>query len=255
MNCRFIFLTMVALVGCDSQQDDPLTQTEYCTEYAQYVCEGIETACLIPELNCTTARLAECTSQAQAQVSAGRVFLPSNADIYLSKVSTNYSKLNQGSVALGVSDYKAMLQARDKVYRGKAIAYEPCPNGADADCIDGLVCDKDYCGTAKMVSQGGAGCANIGEYCSQGYYCSNASGAYFCANKVGLGGACSAAVPCLENLRCSDGVCTVQAEIGIACSVDQDCSSGFCHPYAGKCAKDIRFADGSAACLAMSGSI
>jgi hypothetical protein len=252
MNCRFVFLCIVALMGCSSQQDDPLTQTEYCTEYAQYVCEGIVTACLTTETSCKAAHLAECSSQAQEQYSYGREFLPSNAEIYLSKVSTNYSKLNQGSVALGVSDYKAMIQARDKVYRGKAIANEPCPNGADADCIDGLVCDKGYCGTAKMVSQGG--CANIGEYCSQGYYCSEAGGVYSCATKVGLGGACSAAVPCLENLRCSDGVCTVQAEIGMACSVDQDCSSGFCHPYAGKCAKDIRFADGSAACLALSGT-
>ena len=254
MNYRFSFLCMVALAACSSQQNDPLTQTEYCTEYAQDLCEGIVTACLIPELNCTTAHLAECTSQAQEQASAGRVFLPSNAEAYLNKVNANFSKLNQGSVALGVLDYQSMIQARDKVYRGTAAINAPCPNNDDADCIDGLVCDKGYCGTAKMVSQGGAGCANIGEYCSLGYYCTEASGVYSCATKVGLGGACSAVVPCLENLRCLDNVCTAQAEIGMACSVDQDCNSGFCHPYAGKCAKDIRFADGSAACLALSGS-
>jgi hypothetical protein len=83
----------------------------------------------------------------------------------------------------------------------------------------------------------------------------NASNAYFCTAKVGLYGACGASLPCLENLRCTAaGVCDVQLGMSVACSVDQDCSTGFCDPYAGKCAQDIRFADGSAACLAMSGT-
>jgi hypothetical protein len=43
----------------------------------------------------------------------------------------------------------------------------------------------------------------------------------------------------------------VQLGIGADCTVDQDCSSGFCEPYALKCAQDVRFANGSAACTAM----
>jgi hypothetical protein len=198
-------------------------------------------------------RLAECTQFAKDQYSLGRAFQPSNAEACLSKVRAFFGQLKQSSVALSVTDYRAMNAVCSNVYRGTAVAYELCPTGEDGDCIDGLICDKDHCGPAKEIPQGG--CANIGEYCSQGYYCRNASNAYFCTAKVGLYGACGASFPCLENLRCTAaGVCDVQLGMSVACSVDQDCATGFCDPYAGKCAQDIRFADGSAACLAMSGT-
>jgi len=199
-------------------------------------------------------RLNECTNLAKNQYTLGRAFQPSNAEACLGKVRAFFSKLQQGSVALSVTDYQAMNAVCSNVYRGTAVAYAPCLNGEDADCIDGLVCDKGHCGPAKEITQGG--CANIGEYCSQGYYCNNTSGAYFCTSKASQYSACGDSLPCLENLRCSAaGICDVQLGMSVACSVDQDCSTGFCDPYAGKCAQDIRFADGSAACLAMSSSL
>jgi hypothetical protein len=251
MNYRFTFLCMFALVGCNSDPA-PLTQTEYCNEYAKDVCDGVEPACLITDASCMSLRLAECTNNAKAQYDLGRAFLPSNAEACLGKVSAFYGQLKQGKLALGVVDYRAMTAACNNVYRGTAVSYDACLNG-DNDCIDGLVCDKGLCGHAKEITQGG--CANIGETCSQGYYCSNAGVAYFCTAKVGLYGACGASLPCLENLRCSAaGICDVQLGMSVACSADQDCSTGFCDPYAGKCAQYIGFADGSAACLAMSGT-
>jgi hypothetical protein len=253
MNRRFALLSMVALAGCNSQPG-PLTQTEYCNQYAQDVCAGVVPACLMTETDCTAARFAECTQVGQRNAGLNRKFIPANAEACLSKVSANYSKLNQGAVALDAADYQAMNQACSNVYRGTAIANDLCPNGADADCINDLVCDKGYCGTARLVAQAGLGCANIGEYCSQGLYCSNATGIYFCTSKVGLGGACGDSLPCMENLRCSAGICDVQLGIGEVCSVDQDCGSGFCEPYAALCAQDIRFARGTAACNFMSGT-
>ena len=247
---RFAFLCMVALAGCNNPPG-PLTPTEYCAKYAQDVCAGVVPACLMTQADCTAGRLAECTKQAQDN--AARKFIPSNAEAYLSKLNAAYGRLKGGEVALGASEYQAMIQARDNVYRGTAGANDGC--ALDIDCIDGLICDKGYCGTARLVTQAGAGCANIGEYCSQGYYCSNASSVYFCVSKVGLGGACGDSLPCMENLRCSAGFCAQQLGIGEVCSVDQDCSSGlFCEPYAAMCAQDIRFAHGSPACNAMSGT-
>jgi hypothetical protein len=152
-----------------------------------------------------------------------------------------------------------MVQACNDVYRGTIAANAPCPSGATADCMDGLVCDKGFCGLARPVAQGG--CANSGEYCQTDYYCSNASGAYFCTSKGGLGAVCGDSLPCLETLRCSAGICTTQLEIGDVCSVDQDCNpagtnsvdkAGFCDPFAFKCAQDLRFK--SEACNAMSGT-
>lgn len=39
-----------------------------------------------------------------------------------------------------------------------------------------------------------------------------------------------------------------------ACLADVDCVSGFCEPFVDKCASDIRYASGSAACIAMGGA-
>jgi hypothetical protein len=253
---RLTLLSMVALVGCNNDPG-PLTPTEFCAKYAQDVCDGVMPACLVTEATCTAGQVTACTRQAAGN--AGRQFIPANAETCLGKVIAVYSKVKQG-VPAGARAYKDMVQACNDVYRGTLAANAPCPSGVTADCMDGLVCDKGFCGLAKPVVQGG--CANSGETCSQGYYCSNASGAYFCTSKVGLGAGCGDALPCLENLRCSvEGICNTQLGIGDVCSVDQDCdpattdstdSAGFCDPFAAKCAQDLRFK--SEACNAMSGT-
>ena len=206
-------------------------------------------------------QLDKCSKEAQA--SAGKDFLPPNAEACLNLVSAAYDKVKQGDV-IAANDYEAMEQARSKVYRGTVQANGSCTD--DAECLNGLTCDaaKFHCGTTKLVDPG-AGCANIGETCRPpGYFCNNASGIYVCTSKVALGGACAdaipdtipptPAIPCLENLRCSAGFCTIQLDYGQVCAVDQDCSSGFCEPLAGKCAQDVRFANGNPDCLAMGGT-
>jgi hypothetical protein len=203
------------------------------------------------EASCTAGRIAKCEGNAQAAATHFWDFLPQNAEACLNKVNATYGKLNRGAVALSAADYQAMSAVCNNVYRGTGLANEgSCVY--DADCLDGLICDKTYCGTAKMVGQGDQ-CADIGEICPQGYSCSNASGVWLCASKVDLGGACAAS-PCLESLRCLGGVCVAQLGIGEDCAVDQDCSSGFCEPYAFKCAQDVRFANGNPDCLAMGGT-
>src|ERR1039458_913955 len=52
-----------------------------------------------------------------------------------------------------------------------------------------------------------SGAAGHGEYCPRGFTCSDAGGFWMCGSKVGLGGACGDSLPCLENLRCSAGLC------------------------------------------------
>jgi hypothetical protein len=255
MKSRFVLPSLLALAACNSQPP-ALTQTEYCNRYAQDVCAGVSPACLMTTANCMAYQLDQCSGQ--AQVNAGKDFLPPNAEAYLSLVSVAYGKVGQGDV-ITAKDYQAMEQARSRVYRGTVQANGPCAN--DAECLDGLTCDvaKFHCGTTKLVDPG-AGCANIGETCREHFFCSNAGGIYVCTSKVGLGGACAdasppnPAIPCLENLRCSAGFCAMQLDFGQACADDQDCSSGFCEPYVGLCAKDVRFANGNPDCLAVGGT-
>jgi len=218
MKCRFALLGALALAACNSQPP-PLTPTEYCNQYAQDVCAGVSPICLIPQASCMTTQLQVCTLRAQENV--GRDFLPPNAAAHLGKVNAAYSRVQQdGSIT--ASDFQAMEQARSRVYRGTIMANAACLS--DADCLDGLICDKGFCGTLRVVAPG-AQCANIGETCPQGSYCSNATGIWVCTQS--------------------------QLDFGEACSSDQDCSSGFCEPYAALCAQDVRFANGNPDCVAM----
>ena len=248
MCLRLLSLALVALVslaGCGNDKS-PTTQTEYCNTYAQEICAAVAPACLITTSACMAGRLADCSAQAQQNI--GRDFLPSNADACLAKIREVYGKLNQGAVALTAAAIASIDNACANVYRGTKALDRPCE--VDVDCLDGYICDKGFCGRAKVVAQG-QGCANVGEICPQGSYCSGAAPVSLCVSKGSLGATCDDSAPCLETLRCESGACAVQLGVGFACSVDQDCDTGFCEPYAKLCANDVRFANNSAACTAM----
>lgn len=240
---------LVTLAACGNEPA-ALTASQFFQERAEITCSAIETACWVPLTTCTTARVAEYTVEYQNAITYFRDFIPKNAEACLAKVRDVYGKIKGGTVALPAADYNDMEAICANVYRGSSIANGPCQ--VDADCYGDLICDKGYCGTARLVAPG-AGCANIGEICPQGTFCSNATGVWFCTDKVGSLGSCAAS-PCLETLRCSGGVCLARLGIAEDCAGNEDCTSDFCEPYAHKCSEDIRFANGTAACLAMGGS-
>jgi hypothetical protein len=247
MRLPLLSLAFVASVGCGNDKP-PTTQTEYCDTYAQEICAAVAPACLITMSACTAGRLADCS--AQAQQNSRRDFIPSNADACLAKIGEVYGKLNRGMVALTAVDITSINAACANVYRGTKALNGLCE--VDVDCLDGFICDKGFCGRSKIVAQG-QGCANVGEICPPKSYCSGAAPVSLCVSKGRLGVACNDLAPCLENLRCESEACTVQLGVGFACSVDQDCATEFCEPYAKLCADDVRFANKSAACTAMGG--
>lgn len=253
---RLIVLASLSALGCGNE-DKPLTPAEFTDRYVQSVCTAVSEACLMTSSACVSEQLSERAQTDQAAVTAGRAFMPADAQTCLDKVATVYGKLDHGTVALAPADLRALAQACAPVYRGNKLAGQTC--AVDEDCIAGLLCDhgktadSGRCGSRAPVAQG-EGCANIGEVCPVGFYCGVAAELRKCLPKVGLGGACDAQTPCLESYRCADGTCIAQLGVGEVCSTDQDCATGFCEPYAGKCAADVRFANGSAACVAMGGT-
>jgi hypothetical protein len=258
MNARrlIVLLTPWLIVGCGGD-DKPLTPTEFSTRYAQEICAAVSPACLIPEASCVAQQLSVRAGADQDAINQGRSFMPSVAQTCLNQISSVYGQLQGGKVALKAGDLHKMNEDCRGVYRGRKLVNEAC--GADEDCATGLICDSGKvvgsgrCGAKKVVSQGG-GCANIGEVCPPGSYCGSATGVPVCQNKLELGLSCGESAPCLETLRCSGGTCVAQLGYGDPCAVDQDCASGFCEPYAHKCADDVRFADRTPACLAMAGT-
>lgn len=258
MKLPFLVLLLGSLLasGC-GEENKPLTPAEFSNRYAQDMCKQLSLACLIPQTSCMAGRLAARATLDQEAIARGQAFVPSNAENCLSQVNSVYGKLQQGTVALKASEIQAVDQACRDVYRGAKLANEAC--GVNEDCVMGLICDTSKgtatgrCGTKTDVVAG-AGCANIGETCPRGSYCGNSAGIFVCQPKMDLAAACSPTVPCLESLRCAGGLCVSQLDMGELCTADQDCATGFCEPYIGRCAADVRFAYGSPTCLKIAGN-
>ena len=244
---RSIPLLLLLAAACGSEPS-PLTPTQYIQRRADTTCAAISAACLVPAATCVAARQSEYLAEYQAALANVRDFIPATAEACLAKVEEIYGRIEQGAVAMKATDYEAMQAICADVYRGAGAANGGCQT--DVDCVSDLICDKGFCGTPKLVPLG-AGCANIGEICAPGAFCSNASGIWMCTAKVGVQGDCTVS-PCVESLRCAAGLCVSRLDTGLPCATDDDCTSGFCEPYAGLCAADVRFANGSAACAAMS---
>lgn len=223
-----------------------MTPAQFCEQVSQLECKSVAPACLASETDCLITRQAFWTARATEQESAGRTLDPANAKTCLARVKAVYGVLAK-SLAIQASDFQSLDKACDRVFHGLAKVNEVC--GVDEDCTDGLVCDKGRCGTPSQRGPDQP-CANPGEYCPQGYICDDSTGLWICAARAGAGAACTLASTCLETLRCANGICTDGLVIGLYCQADGDCASGFCEPFAQRCANDVRFAMGTPACQA-----
>jgi hypothetical protein len=238
-------LVMTGLAACGSGSKE-MTVAEFTQKISQNECANVVAACLVTETDCLSTRQAYWSQVASQEASTGRPFDPDTAEQCLAKTKTVYSALEKG-LAIGANEYRDFLKSCRRIFHGPAKLNELC--AVDTDCTGSLVCDKQHCGNLTEVGPG-KGCANIGEYCSQGYTCQLGQGIFACVAKASKGVACTSDESCLEALRCTGGVCADGLGVGFACLADEDCATGFCEPFALKCGSDIRFASGSPACQA-----
>jgi hypothetical protein len=241
-------LFVLALGSCSLTKT--MTEDEFCKEYAKRECAKVAGYCVFPASSCEPLRVTACQQMAAASKTGNRKFNADNAGTCLDQVDKTY-----GTIPIVALQLQALDRACSRVFSGAAKATEAC--SIDFDCDGALICDKGRCGAAKVVGSGG-GCANVGETCPKGEYCSNASGLYTCTKKQAAGAACSDSQPCVETLRCT-ATCTARADIGATCASDDECTSGYCtlYPAAGqprKCGPGLSFADGSPSCLAYTGA-
>ena len=123
-----------------SDEKPSTTQVQFCDQYAQAFCREVAAACLFPINGCVTKRTNECYAQANSAAELGQSFVASKADVCLNKVTEVYSKLSKGAVALKPADLESVINTCKQVYRGNRQQNEICLE--DADCLEGLVCDK-----------------------------------------------------------------------------------------------------------------
>jgi hypothetical protein len=223
-----------------------MTEVQFCDEYARIECSKVAAFCSFNAANCEPARVNACREFAGRVKGVGHQFNPGNTDRCLKKLEEAYRTLPIPA---------AMLKAVDsncaRVFEGTAKATEACT--ADYDCAGGLICDKGHCGTEKIVASGG-GCANIGERCPSGEFCTTTGGIPLCAKRLGQGATCSLSMPCAESLRCRNS-CVPRLDTMGDCTDDDDCLSGYCNRYVVKrtCGLGLSFSPESPSCNAYMG--
>jgi hypothetical protein len=242
-----VFCALVALLAGCNRGDPPLTEEGFCQEYARIECGKVTTFCSFDPASCESVRVQACRGNAARLKAGGHSFNPGNTDRCLKKLEEAYRTLPINAMML-----QAVEEVCDRVFEGTAKMLEPCI--ADFDCVGGLICDKGKCATEKVVPPRSQ-CANFGETCSKGEYCTNASGSFLCTPRQDRDAPCSLSQPCKEEYRCVT-TCQPRRTIGEACASDDDCLSGYCNRYLDMrtCGPGLTFSPGSATCLAyMSG--
>jgi hypothetical protein len=241
--CLVVFAVTGVGVGC-VRDNAAMTEEQFCQDYARAECSQVASFCSASAEACEPVRVAACREAAGRLKGVGHEFNPGNTDRCLKKVKEAYATL---------PIYPATLKAVDdtcaRVFAGTARAVEPCV--VDYDCVEGLICDKGRCGTEKIVAAN-AGCANIGERCPHGEYCSNeATGFFMCTQRLTEGMACAATRPCAEELRCRS-TCVSRLPAGQPCAIDDDCLTGYCTRYVPNptCGGGLTFSPGAPSCTA-----
>lgn len=239
---RWSLVFALSVAACN-QSGATKTEEQFCQEYARIECSKVSTFCSFNPATCEPVRQAVCRQNAAQIKGVGHQFKPDNTDRCLKKLEEAYQTL---------PIYAAMLNAVDdacaRVFEGLAKPAEACVH--DYDCANGLICDKGRCGTEKIVASLG-GCANIGERCPKGEYCSNATGIFLCTKRMTEGTSCALSTPCAEELRCRNS-CVRRLEIQGACLDDDDCLSGYCNRYVSNrtCGVGLTFSPESPSCFA-----
>jgi hypothetical protein len=237
---------LLALAGCN-KGDGSMTEEQFCQQYASIECSKVSAFCSFNPMSCEPVRVNACREFASRVKGVGHQFNPGNTDRCLKKLEEAYRSLPIGAVML-----KAVDETCARVFEGTAKVTEAC--AADYDCAGGLICDKNHCGVEKVVASR-SGCANIGERCPAGEFCTNDSGLFLCVKRLDLGATCSLSRPCAESLRCRTS-CVPRLDTQGACSEDDDCLSGYCNRYVTNrtCGLGLTFSPESPSCIAYMGA-
>jgi hypothetical protein len=241
--CAFSVLATACM-----KQAPARTEEQFCQEYARIECSKIAPFCSFSPANCEPARVNACRVNAGQLKGVGHAYNAANTDACLKKLTDAYmTTLITPAMLKGVSDTCA------RVFEGTAKVTETCV--ADYDCVGGLICDKGHCGVEKIVASGGL-CANPGERCPKGEFCTNATGIFVCSKRALLGATCALSVPCEETLRCLNSVCVARLDTQGVCNSDDECATGYCNLYISPrtCGVGLTFSVGSPSCTAYMGN-
>jgi hypothetical protein len=240
-------LSLLGAAGCQ-RDGSGLSEEAFCQEYARIECEKVAGFCSFSAAACEPSRAQACRDMGNRLKGGMRQYNAANTGACLKKLEDAYKTLPITAATLA-----GLEEACARVFAGTAKSNDPC--AANYDCAGTLVCDKGFCGVEKVVASR-AGCANVGERCPRGEYCTNTSttGLFLCIPRTPLDSPCAISTPCMEDLRCRT-TCVRRLDTGAPCLEDDDCLSGYCNRYVSNrtCGVGLTFSAESPSCFAYLG--
>lgn len=215
------------------------TEDEYCNQRAAAECGALAPSCAFSPVNeaaCKVTRKKACATEAAALKSPPkRVFREARGKACVS------ASRNAFQSVVPAASWQTLRETCSRTFEGLAKANEVCT--ISLDCESGMICDKGVCGKSKVVLKD-AGCANAGEVCSAGQFCTKAGEIYKCVNRMAVDQACSEPGNlCSETLRCVAGVCKERLAVSETCTADANCKLELvCDPFQGKCSPNVNLA-------------
>jgi hypothetical protein len=249
---------IVAVAACSSNSapgDKYPAVGDFCKAKAQAECQAAN-FCEVDQPTCVTARTQDCNTFTQALLAKGRAYVPGNAPKCVDLATSTYAT---NSVKDPSTAFATLEDTCNRVFGGAVAKNAAC--SSDYDCTGSLICDKGFCGEKTVVKNAGDGCANPGEVCDVGLYCTGTPAR--CTPKLVLNQPCSATAPCVESAYCSGGTCIARVPVGSACALtnaaacaldpgtpcvtSDDCATSFCdayNPSGAKCGTVLTFSVG-----------
>jgi hypothetical protein len=242
---------VLVFVGCGGGGGKPPTETEFCAQLAEAECQ-VSDRCFVDEDDCQTERKALCmTAATAAKVGGPRVFTPGNMGACINKAKSIYGQTGP----ITPMQMNETLDLCNWVFQGDVEELDNCM--VKYDCKNkNHICDKGRCAAKKMIGAGDL-CGNPGEVCNAGSYCTMVNGLLQCEPKGDMGDPCSAMAPCLEALRCLNGMCADRVAAQGACTTNDDCEmdAPYCDPAAQlRCGPGLSFSASAPACCDYGGT-
>lgn len=240
--------------GNNNPYPDPKS---FCAAVAKAECQE-STNCGVDESQCETWRATQCNGgtiivKLAPTDTLSRQYTSGKAKACIDALNGAFGGGNDKITYDDLFKSGGLVDTCEAVFQGNVGNGSGCTT--NYDCTQsGEVCasvpgQQAACATPTMKAQGSA-CADPGDTCSDGNYCSNASGSPKCVASETTGGPCKANDECVSADHCVSGACAQKEVAGGPCTSNDDCDSTapFCDPDVDKCAVGLGFLNGSFDC-------
>jgi hypothetical protein len=229
--------------------------SSFCSAVAKAECQD-NAVCAIDQTQCETYRTSVCQQDAASAQASGRTYNSDNAKACIDALNGAFGNGASKVTYQQLYGSGSITDKCERVFVGNAGNGGACQT--NYDCTDSSeICAPvpgmtgSQCAKPTQKNLGDA-CADPGDQCADGSYCSTQGGGIpKCVASAADGAPCPSGVQCVSSDFCNGGICAAKSGPGGPCTQDSDCNSQapYCDPYAGHiCTIGLTFATGAPDC-------